>query len=182
MKTCSKCKETKNFDSFKKDRSKKDGLSSSCKDCHKKHWAENYHLIAEKHRARTKLYAEKNTDRIAEYQKSYKKKNKVELYEKVKKWRKDNNGWANFLRTNSKPRYKRAMPPWADIEKMKEFYIEADRLTNQTGVKYSVDHIIPIKGKNVSGLHVETNLQILRLTENISKHNKFFNYSKEVLT
>ena len=182
MKTCTKCSEQKMLSEFKKDSSKKDGLSSSCKQCFKAAWKNNYQNIAEKHRLKSKKYASENKEKISQYHKDWYKENTESEKQRTKKWRQENNGWANFLRTNSKPRYKKAIPSWADHEKMKAFYVEADRLSSETGIKYSVDHIVPIKGKFVSGLHVEYNLQVIKLTDNIIKHNHFPNYSKEVLT
>lgn len=172
MKTCSKCGESKDFSEFKRDKTKPDGFYSSCKQCCKKQWSDNYENIAEKHRKKNKIYAQLNKNSISVYRKKYHQDNREFLICKTKEWRNENVGWANFLRTNSKQRYKRAMPPWADVEKMKNFYIEAHELSKKTGVKHSVDHIIPIKGKNVSGLHVESNLQVITLTDNIKKHNK----------
>jgi hypothetical protein len=57
-------------------------------------------------------------------------------------------------------------PAWADKEKIKEFY---DKCPNGM----VVDHIIPLRGKNVSGFHVHTNLQYLTPKENSMKLNKF---------
>lgn len=66
-----------------------------------------------------------------------------------------------------------AMPSWANESKIKKIYLEARKLTNLTGVPHEVDHIIPLMGKKVCGLHVETNLQILNRKANRSKANKF---------
>ena len=68
---------------------------------------------------------------------------------------------------------KQAFPKWANKEIIDLIYQQADDLTTTTGTRYSVDHIVPLRGKLVSGLHVEHNLRVLPLTENVSKTNKF---------
>lgn len=64
-------------------------------------------------------------------------------------------------------------PRWADLGAIHAFYVEAARLTADTGVQHHVDHALPLQGRLVSGLHVETNLQILTGRENSRKKNRF---------
>lgn len=68
---------------------------------------------------------------------------------------------------------KRALPAWADLLAIQEFYVEAARLTISTGVKHEVDHIVPLDSPLVCGLHVQSNLEVKTQRENRKKSNKF---------
>ncbi|MGP8437137.1 hypothetical protein ACT2FY_13160 [Paraburkholderia fungorum] len=66
-------------------------------------------------------------------------------------------------------RERRATPPWVDKTKIRAIYAEAERLTRETGEQYVVDHIVPLAGKLVCGLHVDWNLQITHWLPNARK-------------
>ena len=80
--------------------------------------------------------------------------------------------WVAYVTARQK-RIKKATPTWANLDTIKQFYIEAQRLTKETGIPHEVDHIIPIKGKLVSGLHVPANLQILTEKQNQIKNARY---------
>lgn len=65
------------------------------------------------------------------------------------------------------------MPQWADRKAIRKIYTEAATLNQAPGVKVHVDHIVPLRGQRVRGLHIAANLQILSAAENIRKSNKF---------
>jgi hypothetical protein len=70
-------------------------------------------------------------------------------------------------------RTKQATPTWANKEAIKEVYRTAVELTESTGNKYEVDHIVPLTSKLVCGLHVEHNLRVITFEENRKKSNHF---------
>lgn len=59
---------------------------------------------------------------------------------------------------------------WADPHKVFAIYCEANELRQQ-GIDCAVDHVIPLNGDGVCGLHVETNLQIVTAQDNAEKGN-----------
>lgn len=69
-------------------------------------------------------------------------------------------------------RKKNACPTWVDKKKIDEIYEESVFLSIFTGVPYHVDHIIPLAGKNVCGLHVPWNLRVISAKENQRKGNR----------
>lgn len=79
---------------------------------------------------------------------------------------------SNSARTqpNRQAKYKSAtlqrVVPWTNMEDISKFYSKCPE-------GYHVDHIVPLQGELVSGLHVLQNLQYLTAEENIRKHNKF---------
>lgn len=80
----------------------------------------------------------------------------------------------------AKIRYERklsmATPVWLTKEhwaEMDAIYANARKLTRKTGVRHEVDHIVPLNGKLVSGLHVPWNLQVLTQSENVAKSNRY---------
>lgn len=64
-------------------------------------------------------------------------------------------------------------PEWADDKQIAAYYKIAASLSDAMGRRYTVDHIIPLQGKRVSGLHVQNNLQILLHEDNCRKRNSF---------
>lgn len=101
---------------------------------------------------------------------------KEKTREYKKRWKENNPGLRNADNYRRKKHVKAATPPWLTAEHhaaMNEIYKEAARLTKETGIPHHVDHIVPLRGKNVSGLHAPWNLQILTADENYKKNNKF---------
>ena len=61
---------------------------------------------------------------------------------------------------------------WTNKEAIQAIYKKSDELTLKTGTQHNVDHIIPLKGDNVCGLHIVENLQVLTAEDNKVKGTK----------
>lgn len=120
-----------------------------------------------------KEYYKKNKIIRSEYDKNYKKLNK----DKVSDIRKiyannfpEKKSYHQALRRSNKLS---ATPFYANLFFIKEAYSLAKLRTKMTGIEWSVDHIVPLKGKLVCGLHVHNNLQVITNIENMKKGNRF---------
>ena len=67
----------------------------------------------------------------------------------------------------------KATPSWSDTKRIQHIYWMCDLISMLTGIEHHVDHIHPLQGKDICGLHVPENLQILTKTENLSKGNRW---------
>lgn len=65
------------------------------------------------------------------------------------------------------------LAPWASWRAIEDKYMEASRLTRLTGVVHEVDHIVPLQGTTVCGLHCESNLRVITKKANREKSNRF---------
>ena len=63
-------------------------------------------------------------------------------------------------------------PKWADLAAIEAVYVERARIAAETGIPHEVDHVFPLQGKSVSGLHVAANLRVITQRENRSKGNR----------
>jgi hypothetical protein len=132
-------------------------------------------------------YREKNRETLREYKRAWRLENKqkqqeknAEYYklnqEKIKQYqltyKKQNPAKVNALSKKRKVSKKLRTPCWLSeihFERIENQYRLANLLTKVTGQLHHVDHIIPLHGKTVSGLHTPSNLQVILAVENLKK-------------
>ena len=174
-KLCKTCGEVKALELFGIQTKRPDGRSSQCKGCVSKRsaaaYASNREKIKAKNKARRDLLKETNLDLLKLITKRYNQNS-----------RNNSRGALNAYRATYWCKKGNNAPAWLtkeQINKIKQYYVEANRLTRSLGVSYHVDHIIPLRGKTASGLHVPWNLQIILGSDNRKKSNKIIESTVE---
>jgi hypothetical protein len=192
VKKCTRCGEIKPLEEYGVRKSAKDGRKSGCKKClnnvQKEFYRSEsgrqkyYEYERTEHRkqlrkkpeaTRKKKIAEQQPHRVAkkkEYGRKYCRQHHVK--ERMREYKRKYPEKVSADNANRRARKLNATPPWLNDEHKAEItatYKEMRRLRNETGIEHHVDHIIPLRGKDVCGLHVPWNLQILTADENYKK-------------
>ncbi len=189
-KVCYTCEKEKPVSDYNLDKKAKDGLRASCRACLKeknqkwtsenrdkvrvklnserrKKWHNEYRRNRKEIRAKeARDYRAKKGDEYRARRRKYYQENRVRLIEYRREYIKKNPWFNRAASARNRALILQRTPPWADLEAIKKIYKECpDGMV--------VDHVVPLRGKVVSGLHVENNLQYLTAEENGKKSNKF---------
>lgn len=116
-----------------------------------------------------------NSDRIKAKASAWAKENLDKVKAHKRKYAENNRDKVNAATAKRRAAKLQATPPWLtkeQFDEIKNYYSLAKELQWLSEETLEVDHIIPLQGENVSGLHVPWNLQVLPRSLNISKSNK----------
>ena len=138
---------------------------------HKRNWYnKNREVEGERKRKR---YRE-NLEGSRAQRRNYRQNNLEKVKVWARKWQKKNLAKSAAACAKRRAKKLNATPHWLteqDHKYIQALYRKAQELTKQTGIQHHVDHIHPLQGENICGLHVPENLQILTAEENLRKSN-----------
>lgn len=192
---CRKCLIVKTIADFSANPRSKDNVRRICNECTSSHMAIKYLENPEAQRAKTakwraenpveaailaKEYRDEHKDRLNENRRLHRLKNIEREKERDREYTKNNRAKVYAKNARRRAAETQATPKWLTLiqqAQILEFYELAQARKMQTGINFEVDHIVPLLGKTVRGLHVPWNLQLLTETQNISKKNKLIERS-----
>ena len=175
-KTCKCCAEVKALSLFYRDKQAKDSCSTYCRDCTKARANAAYHINKKVHNDRSNAYRQANMPKIRKIAADYREKNRERINAYSNEWVKVNRSSSTINTAKYRSAKLQRTPPWLtdfDALRMRCIYQVAAMRTRESGYSWHVDHIIPLKGKFVSGLHVPDNLRVIPAAENQRKVNKY---------
>lgn len=176
MKQCNDCKQKVDLHLFAKDKRNKSGYAAICKACAVQRTLKSREANKDNYVAYQAKRSELDKERRKQYMKQYRKENKERIAAYNKQWMQDNRGRCAKRSAKRRALKLNATPLWANEAYIADLYEnaqEANNIFKDYDIKFEVDHVIPLQGELVCGLHVENNLQILSQTENRSKSNYY---------
>jgi 5-methylcytosine-specific restriction endonuclease McrA len=197
-KRCSKCNELKPIACFSKNKSKKEGINSQCKNCQRQYNGEYYIIHKEnlkeyqkkynkKHKLkitqRTKTYRENNKEYFEEYNKSYYLDNKEKIINRVKEYRKTENGKLSKAKDRHRRRamQSKLINDLTVQEKNIIIFLQNYKCIGCKKyfdeVKPTIDHIMPLID---GGGLTKNNVQMLCLSCNSGKKNNTIDFRNEM--
>ncbi len=173
MKTCCACGVEKPESDFHMKIAKKGLRQTKCKLCTNQYTRSNHAKNASKISAAKKDYYMDNQAHILAQRKQHYADNTDAVKQRNYAYKKENHAYyIGKVKERQMSKIKRT-PVWADKERIQSYYNVCAFFNEVNGyAKYHVDHIIPLQGKTVSGLHVHNNLQVIPAKENLSKGNR----------
>lgn len=170
MKTCTKCGETKPLDCFY---TSKGAHVARCKVCMKLEFKRWYAANKDDHIQRNLANQKANIDRVLAKNKRWYADNVERARAQRQKYHQANTDKHAARMAKRRAAKRKAIPQWADAALIALYYATRQYLTEDTGFDWHVDHIIPLQGRNVCGLHVHFNLRVIPAKDNLSKSNHF---------
>jgi hypothetical protein len=131
-----------------------------------------------KNRVNARNWMRRNRTRMKEYKKEYMTDpaNRTKHNETCKQYRDSHKAKYNALTRKRQATLLNATPKWltaSDHVEIERIYQNSRDITEETGIQHVVDHIYPLQGETVSGLHVPSNLQVMTHKANASKSNNY---------
>lgn len=146
------------------------GPTKPCLNGHldKRRTSNGYCLTCEKidHKLFSKQYRERHPDKEKASCKTFRENNREWCNNYNREYRRLHPECRRAPQAKRRAAKLNATPIWADFKKINQIYLECP-------IGYVVDHEIPLQGRNVCGLHVETNLKYLTHSDNSKKSNRF---------
>ena len=129
--------------------------------------------MVEKQLTPQQKWNQKNKEKLRLAAAKWRDTNKEKARLTCREWKKANPAKHTALQMKRKAAKLQRTPAWANLIAIEEFYHRAALRSQLERVPYQVDHIVPLQGEFVSGLHVENNLQVITAAENAAKGNRY---------
>ena len=162
---CQECIQIANIDRYKNNR-----------EMHYASWRKWYEANKKTHHARSRRWQQENPERAKATAQKWMLANPDKTAAKAKRYRDKNPDKVTAWAVAGVAKRDKRVPKWLSLDDkwiLREAYALAKLRTKLFGFAWEVDHVIPLRGQFVSGLHVPTNVQVIPKALNRAKCNQY---------